>query len=517
MAEELQIRQAIAKGAQWLQGQQNADAGFGKWGQGSTSLATLALFHAGLPESREAVMQAVNHLSQLQPQDDTYFRALTAMTLVTVATCEPMYLRQVQDDADWLIRAQNRNPDNLSSYGGWADTKSPQVTDGVHTCYAIMGLYSATLWGVSVPGEVWRRAAAWYYNNLGFFADRKAEIANRQAVDAWGRCLAAAAWASLKVLLLIVGELDLVPKLDALEKSVAEWLADNYMIELEDGFPDSWYYFYLFNMMRGCVIFPCRNHLGGKDWYGDLADNLLLLQKPDGQWSSETDALSTNVIHTSFALLALSKANIAPAAKAPVRSPFNFAGASTLHGHKRLSEPRKIRRARFPVLKTLDGFDFSRLSEIDPALFRKLANCDFVANKENLVLIGNTGLGKTHLATGLGVCACNRGYKVRFFKAFALVNILESAHIHHRSAKLIGRLGRADLLIIDELSYFELTPLQAELLFQVLSSRHERASTIVTTNLGLPKWTKIWGNSAVADVVVGRIRALSHIVNLHGS
>lgn len=439
------------------------------------------------------------------------------MTLVAAGDCEPASLRRVQLDTDWLIRAQNRNPDNLSANGGWAATKSSQAVDGTHTCYAVMGLYSATLWGIPIPGEVWRRAATWYCNNLDFSSDRNVvDAGNRWVVDAGLRCLAAAAWASLKIIRLVVDDLELIPAVDTLEKSAVKWLEDNYMVALEPDFPDSWYYFYLFNLTRGCVTFPVNTHICGQDWYDELADSLLMLQKPDGQWSSEADTKSSNVIHTSFALLALSKAQIVPTAKAPDRSALNLGDEGTPRRRKKLSVSRRIRRARFPVFKTLDEFNFDRLSEIDPVLFRRLENCDFVTNTENIVLIGNSGLGKTHLAIALGISACNKGYKVRFCQAFRLVNQLVAAHMHRKSAQLIERLSRIDLLIIDELSYFELSPLQAELLFQVLSSRYERASTIVTTNLGLSQWAKIWGNSAITDVVVGRLRAVSYLINLNG-
>jgi len=321
----------------------------------------------------------------------------------------------------------------------------------------------------------------------------------------------------LKILRLVAGDPEDRRIADDLAVSAEKWLGDNYTVALEPGFPESWYYYYLHSLARGCVVAPARPAMGGKDWYNDMADSLIALQQPDGQWSSAADAEASDVVHTSFALLALCRADAVPRRGEAKCGGEVLPAAADRRGRAAGYMKRRVRRAGFPAVKTLREFDFSRLPAISPTVVRRLANGDYLAKKENIILIGDSGTGKTHLATALGVCACNRGFRVKFCQAFLLANQLVEAQMRRQSAKLIKRLSRMDLLIIDELSYFELSRLQAELLFQVLSARHGRGSTIITTNLGLDRWASIWGGSAITDVLVGRIRRQSYVFHTGGS
>lgn len=515
MADRQQIMQTVEAGIAWLQGQQDADASFGQWGLGSTCLATLALLYADRPNSAEIIGRAVEHVVGSEPPDDTCFRALTVMMLVAANDDSPAVRRRVHADAQWLVRAQNCNHQSQASYGGWGDKQATSVTNGIHTFYAIMALFSALSWDVPVAAEVWNRAITWYNNNL-IFSDSECPGADDNGHRAaMRRCMIAAALAGLKTIRPLAVDSGLRQSADDLAVGALRWLSDNYMVALDPGFPESWYYFYLYTLTKACVANPEYSDIEGKDWYEDLADSLIFLKKSDGQWSSATDAISSNVVHTSFALLALCKATTvpwkcAPGTSDPIKSP------APDDRRARLKAPalRNVRNAGFPMLKTLEEFDFSRAPGISPTVFRRLANCDFIAKKENIVFIGKSGSGKTHLATALGVTACRRGFDVEFHQAFQLANRLVAAQLSQQGAKLVKRLCRPELLIIDELSYFEPSRVQAELLFQLLSARFERTSTIITTNIDLADWAKLWRNPALAEVIIGRVRQQSYIFHM---
>ena len=147
------------------------------------------------------------------------------------------------------------------------------------------------------------------------------------------------------------------------------------------------------------------------------------------------------------------------------------------------SQKRRIKQAKFPYIKTMDEFDCDRCPNVEAMFLRQLAGCDFVKNKSNLVLVGNPGVGKTHLSIALGMEACRAGYHVRFYSAARLANELTEAADDRRLNKLLNVLSKVDLLIVDELSYLTFNRTKSELLFQVISERSERASVIVSTNL----------------------------------
>lgn len=177
---------------------------------------------------------------------------------------------------------------------------------------------------------------------------------------------------------------------------------------------------------------------------------------------------------------------------------------------------RRIRQAHFPVLKTLDEFDFSTLKRIKESFIRELATCDFIDRRQNIVMIGNPGNGKSHLAIALGLKACSVGYKVLFKTAAALSAELAEASEAYRLTRLEKSIAQADLLIIDELSYISFNRQHSELLFKVVSDRSERGSIIVTTNLEFSRWTELFENTVMVAALVDRLTYKSHILDMNG-
>lgn len=517
MADRQQVMQTVEAGARWLQGRQNSDASFGQWGLGSTCLATLALIYGDQPNCAEVIGRAVEHVVGSVPPDDICFRALTVMMLVAANDDAPSVRRRMHADAQWLIRAQNSDPQRQASYGGWGEKQAAAAADGAHTYYAIMALSSAVSRNVPVPADVWSRAITWYHHNFVLCGDECPEDDDDGQRAAMRRCMVAAALAGLKTIGSFAADSGLRQIADDLAVSALRWLSDNYMVAMNPGFPESWYYYYLFMLTKACVTIPEYNDIEGKDWYDELADSLIVLQMPDGQWSCTADTESSNVVHTSFALLALSKA-AAVSRAGTLESSSTSVQPAPSDRRGRLTAPvfRTIRAVGFPMIKTLEEFDFGRSPGINPTVFRRLASCDFIAKKENIVFIGESGTGKTHLATALGIAACRRGFDVEFHQAFQLANRLAAAQLRQQGAKLVKRLSRPELLIVDELSYFEPSRVQAELLFQVLSARFERASTIITTSLDLAEWTRIWRSQVITEVMVGRSRHQSYIFRMVG-
>lgn len=179
------------------------------------------------------------------------------------------------------------------------------------------------------------------------------------------------------------------------------------------------------------------------------------------------------------------------------------------------SQKRRIKAAKFPVTKTLDEFDYSRVEHVSRAYIQELSSCDFIKKRQNIVMIGNPGAGKTHLSTGLGIKACYAGYNVKFCTAVNLANELAEAAQCHRMSKLEKALAKVDLLIIDELSYLTFNRHQSEMLFQVISERSERASVIITTNLEFSAWTDLFENAIMVAALIDRVTFRSHILNMN--
>lgn len=179
------------------------------------------------------------------------------------------------------------------------------------------------------------------------------------------------------------------------------------------------------------------------------------------------------------------------------------------------SQRRRIKKASFPVTKSLDEFEFKRLEHVSESFIWELASCDFINKRQNIVMIGNPGSGKTHTAIGLGMKACYAGFNVKFYTAVNLANALAEAIEFHRLSKLEKSLAKVDLLIIDELSYLTFNRHQSEMLFQVISERSERASVIVTTNLEFSRWMELFENEIMVAALIDRITFRSHILNMN--
>ena len=178
---------------------------------------------------------------------------------------------------------------------------------------------------------------------------------------------------------------------------------------------------------------------------------------------------------------------------------------------------RRIKAAKFPIHKTIDEFDLNRLENVSKAYIAELVNCDFINQKQNILMIGNCGSGKTHLSIALGLKACQAGYNVRFYTAVNLATELVEAFQEGRLSKLEKSLAKVDLLIIDELSYLTFNRHQSELLFQVISERSERGSVIITTNLEFSKWTELFENEMMVSALIDRVTFRSHILDLNVS
>ena len=159
---------------------------------------------------------------------------------------------------------------------------------------------------------------------------------------------------------------------------------------------------------------------------------------------------------------------------------------------------RRIREARFPAVKSLDSFDFTAIPALNKMLVLELARGAYVEQRENVIALGPSGTGKTHVALGLGLAACQKGLSVGFVTAAALVHELLEATDERRLLRLQKQLAAYKLLIVDELGYVPLSPSGAELLFEVFSRRYERGSVLVTSNLPFDEWTLHTAHGAAA-------------------
>ena len=177
---------------------------------------------------------------------------------------------------------------------------------------------------------------------------------------------------------------------------------------------------------------------------------------------------------------------------------------------------RRIRAARFPAVKSFDTFDFAAIPSLNKPLVLELARCEYVVARDNIIALGNSGTGKTHVCLALGLAACQRGLSVAFATAAGLVHQLMEARDDKRLLRLQAQLAAVKLLIVDELGYVPLSQTGAELLFEVFSQRHERGSTIVTSNLPFDEWTSVFGNQRLTGALLDRLTHHVHILEMNG-
>lgn len=179
-------------------------------------------------------------------------------------------------------------------------------------------------------------------------------------------------------------------------------------------------------------------------------------------------------------------------------------------------QKRRIKTAKFPTLKTLDAFDMARLENVSKSTIQQLASCDFIKQRQNIVMIGNPGSGKTHLSIALGMNACEAGYRVKFSAVNLAAELAEAVQMN-RLSKLEKSLSKIDLLIIDELSYLTFNRYQSEMLFQIISERSERASVIISTNLEFSQWTQLFENEMLLAALIDRVTFRSFVLNMNCS
>jgi DNA replication protein DnaC len=186
-----------------------------------------------------------------------------------------------------------------------------------------------------------------------------------------------------------------------------------------------------------------------------------------------------------------------------------------LDRERRLIE-RRIRQARFPAVKSLDSFDFAAIPALNRMLVVELARCEYVERRENVIALGPSGTGKTHVALGLGLSACQKGLSVGFTTAAALVHELLEARDERRLLRLQKQLATYRLLILDELGYVPLSPSGAELLFEVFGQRYECGSVLVTSNLPFEEWTSVFGSERLTGALLDRLTHHVHILEMNG-
>jgi DNA replication protein DnaC len=183
---------------------------------------------------------------------------------------------------------------------------------------------------------------------------------------------------------------------------------------------------------------------------------------------------------------------------------------------ERRAAERRLKAAKFPMQKTLETFDFTAQPSINKVLVTELLRGEYIDKRENILLVGSSGTGKTHLATALGIAACGQGKRVRFFRVTELITQLMEAREERELLRLRKQLAKLDLLILDELGYVPASKLGSELLFDVISTAYERLSLLVTTNLPFENWTEVLTSERLTGATLDRLTHRCHILEARG-
>ncbi|MEJ9280107.1 IS21-like element helper ATPase IstB [Ureibacillus thermosphaericus] len=189
---------------------------------------------------------------------------------------------------------------------------------------------------------------------------------------------------------------------------------------------------------------------------------------------------------------------------------------SELQEREENQRQRRLKQATFPINKTLETYDFSLMPSLNKNRLMKLAKGEFVEKKENIIFLGNSGTGKTHLAIALGMEMILNGYKVKFTTASELVEQLLISNDEHKLGAFENKWLKYDVIIVDELGYVPFSKIGAELLFQFFSNRYERGSVMITTNLEFSEWTNLFGNEKITAALLDRLTHKAHILLLNG-
>jgi len=177
---------------------------------------------------------------------------------------------------------------------------------------------------------------------------------------------------------------------------------------------------------------------------------------------------------------------------------------------------RRIKAAKFPAIKSLDSFDFKAIPALNKMQVLELARCEWVERRENVIALGPSGTGKTHIALGLALSACQKGLSVGFVTAAALVHELMEARDERRLLRLQKQMVNHKLLIIDELGFVPLSKTGAELLFELISQRYERGATLITSNLPFDEWTETFGSERLTGALLDRLTHHVNILEMNG-
>lgn len=180
------------------------------------------------------------------------------------------------------------------------------------------------------------------------------------------------------------------------------------------------------------------------------------------------------------------------------------------------SAKMSIHVAHFPYAKGLDEFDFDFQPSVDKQRIMNLASMNFISSAKNILFIGSSGVGKTHLATGLGMEACKNHLSTYFVNCHELIERLKLAHQENRLAAILKNYSRYKLLIIDEIGYLPIDDLGSDLFFQLIARRYEKKSTIITTNIPLSEWGETFSNPTIANAILDRLVHHSEIFKITG-